>query len=50
MQSGGVGERLNASQITTALNSSLSTAVPEPSTYLLISLTLPLLFRLRRAA
>lgn len=53
MQSGGSpnqGERLNSAQITTALNSSLSTAIPEPSTYLLISLALPVILRARRRA
>lgn len=52
MQAGGSpneGERLNAAQITTSLASNLSTSVPEPSTYILISLALPILLLRRRA-
>jgi hypothetical protein len=47
MQASGSGERLNAAQILTSLNSNLSTAIPEPSTYLLISSALLLLRRRR---
>jgi hypothetical protein len=53
MQQGGSpdqGERLNAAQITIALNSPLSVAVPEPGTYLLVSVGLPLLWWQRRRA
>lgn len=52
MQSSGNGERLNAAQIAAALNSNLSTPlpVPEPGTYLLISIALPWALQRRRRA
>ena len=50
MQASGNGERLNAAQISAALLSNLSVplAVPEPATFLLLSLALPLLNIRRR--
>ena len=46
-----LGEQLNAAQITAALNSNFSVplGVPEPVTFVLVSLALPLIFWRRRA-